>query len=190
MINKYIFLGDSLVFGYGVQKKDSWVNLLKNNSNINIINKGINGNSTTDMLFRFTEDVISQSTSMVFIMGGTNDLLLGHSVESIINNILIMIKELKSNDIPIIIGIPPTIIPEDATKLFMDFNTYDYSNTQLPYLRDKLIALCLNHSLDYIDFYTLTTNYKNQDIFLDGIHLNSKGQVLMYNLAKEYFKQK
>ncbi len=188
MTNKYIFLGDSLVFGYGVQKEDNWINLLKRNCNINIINKGVNGNSTTDMLFRFTEDIILQSSKMVFIMGGTNDLLLGHSIESIISNISIMIKELKDNNTPIIIGIPPTIIPEDATKLFMAFNTYDYCNNQLPSLRNELITLCLNQSLDYIDFYTLTNNYKNENIFLDGIHLNPKGQLLMYNLAKEYFK--
>ena len=30
MKNKYVFLGDSLIFGYGVKPKDNWVNKLKN----------------------------------------------------------------------------------------------------------------------------------------------------------------
>lgn len=183
MNKKYVFLGDSLTFGYGVKKKDNWVTLLKSNFNLNIINKGINGNSTTDMLFRFTDDVINNNPNELFIMGGTNDLLLGKTIETIINNIELMIKESLSNNISVIIGIPPTIISEDASRLFMSFDTYDYCENNLYTLREKLINLCIQYELKYLDFYTITMENKNNGIFNDGIHLNPKGQNLLFNEA-------
>lgn len=58
-MRKYVFLGDSLIYGYGVSPKDNWVYKLKNTLNLNLYNKGINGSTTTDMLIRFEEDVLS-----------------------------------------------------------------------------------------------------------------------------------
>lgn len=52
----FIFLGDSLTFGYGVKPKDNWVHKLSEYLKLNILNKGVNGNTTTDMLFRFYEE--------------------------------------------------------------------------------------------------------------------------------------
>ena len=49
----FIFLGDSLTFGYGVKPKDNWVHKLSEYLKLNILNKGVNGNPTTDMLCRY-----------------------------------------------------------------------------------------------------------------------------------------
>src|SRR5699024_7369523 len=92
----------------------------------NIINKGINGNTTTDMLNRFTEDVTILNPKKIFIMGGTNDLLSNRPINMIIANIELMIKESLTKTKYVIIGIPPKIIKEDAYKLFMPSLTYDY----------------------------------------------------------------
>ena len=42
-MRKYVFLGDSLIYGYGVSPRDNWVYKLKNTLNLNLYNKGING---------------------------------------------------------------------------------------------------------------------------------------------------
>ena len=119
MKNKYIFFGDSLIFGYGVNPKDNWVNKLKNTYDLDIYNKGVNGSTSTDMLLRFQRDVIDNSPNILFLMAGTNDLLSNRPVTSIVDNIEIMVKEALLNNIEIYIGIPPNIIPEMANKLFM-----------------------------------------------------------------------
>lgn len=183
-MKNYIFIGDSLTYGYGVSKKDNWVTQLKNNLNGNILNKGVNGNTTTDMLFRFTEDVISNNPNLVFIMGGTNDLLTSSTPNKIINNIELMIKEALEKTTEIIIGIPPSIIPTDANRLFMPSPHYNYCNEMLPILRNELIKLCNSYKVKFIDFYTETKNTDN-NIFSDGIHLNPLGQSLLYKCAKE-----
>lgn len=177
MESKFILLGDSLTFGYGVHLKDSWANILSQKINAEIINKGINGDTTPSMLNRFYTDVSSLNPDYIFIMGGTNDLLCGRSISSIIDNIELMIKDsLKSN---LFIGIPPCIIEEMAQKLFMPSNLYKYCSESLPILRKELIKLCKKYSIKYIDLYSLTKNNLDKSIYLDGIHLNSLGNILI-----------
>ncbi|MBQ6820560.1 MAG: GDSL family lipase [Clostridium sp.] len=183
--NNFIFIGDSLTFGYGVPKNKNWIELFKNyilssNIDISVINKGINGNTTTDMLNRFTEDVIMFNPNKIFIMGGSNDLLSNRPISSIISNIELMIIESLSKTKEIIIGIPPRIIKEDAYKLFMPSLTYDYCESNLPNLRNDLINLCKKYSIKYIDFYDLTLKAASNEIFIDGIHLNPRGQRLFF----------
>lgn len=188
MKNKYVFLGDSLIFGYGVKPKDNWVNKLKTTYDLDIHNKGINGSTSTDMLVRFQKDVIDLSPNILFLMAGTNDLLSNRPVTSIINNIEVMIKDALSNNIEVYIGIPPNIIPEMANELFMKCDTYDYCNENLPLLRNELLNLCNFYSLKYIDFYSLTENVKElSNLYLDGIHLNPQGQNLLFKTAKKLF---
>ena len=43
-MRKYVFLGDSLIYGYGVSPRDNWVYKLKNTLNLNLYNKGIDKN--------------------------------------------------------------------------------------------------------------------------------------------------
>ena len=188
MSNKYVFLGDSLIYGYGVKPKDNWVNKLKNTYDLDIYNKGVNGSTSTDMLVRFQRDAIDNCPNILFLMAGTNDLLSNRSVTSIVNNIEIMIKEALLNNIKVHIGIPPNIIPEMANKLFMRCDTYDYCKESLPLLRNELLNLCNSYSLKYIDFYSITENSKQlSNLYLDGIHFNPKGQDLLFEAAKKLF---
>ena len=54
-----VLIGDSLTFGYGVPKKDSWVYKLQEKYPYkNILNKGINGDTTSSMLTRYYKDVL------------------------------------------------------------------------------------------------------------------------------------
>lgn len=179
----FILIGDSLTFGYGIPKNENWVYKLQQSLNCNLINKGINGNTTIDMLIRFSEDVIANNPALIFIMGGTNDLLSNKSLSSIIKNIELMIKESLSINSKVILGIPPTIIGSDAYKLFSPSSTYDYCENELSKLREELIKLSKKYNLQYWDFYNLTLENMYTDIFNDGIHLNIKGQNLLFNYA-------
>ncbi|WP_143317480.1 GDSL-type esterase/lipase family protein [Clostridium sp. HBUAS56017] len=176
---KLVLIGDSITFGYGVNKKDSWVYNLSKNLPLEIINKGINGDTTPSILNRFYEDVIALNPDYIFIMGGTNDLLCGRSISSIKDNISEMIKDSLGKNL--IIGIPPCIIKEMAENLFMPSTHYTHCKNSLPILRKELIDLCQNYSVKYIDFYKLTFDNIGKNIFIDGIHLNSLGNNIMLN---------
>lgn len=181
MNNNFVLLGDSLTFGYGVSKQDSWAYKLSLNCNYTIINKGINGDTTISMLDRFYTDVLLNNPKKLFIMGGTNDLLCGKTVSSIIENFSLMLTDIKKNKIETIIGIPPYIMKEKANILFMPSSYYSYCENNLPILRNALIALCNENNLSFIDLYSLTKNNINKNIFIDGIHLNKLGNELILN---------
>lgn len=174
-----IFLGDSLTYGYGVPKEKSWVYLTGSNLNLNYLNKGKNGDTTPSMLSRYYSNVLKYNPSKIFIMGGTNDLLCGRNVGYIIDNIELMIKDALCINSKIIIGIPPTLIGYMANELFFPSSFYEYAEIELQNLHNKLIQLCEKYSVSYIDFYSLKLNKEN--LFTDGIHLNSLGNEIMSN---------
>lgn len=174
-----VLIGDSLVFGYGVPYNNSFAYKLSTSLNITVTNKGINGDTTISMLDRFYTDVILYNPKYIFVMGGTNDLLLGKSVTSIIENIELMILDAKKISAKTYIGIPPCIIKDLAERLFMPSDFYTYAENSLPILKNELIKLCSKHNVQYINFYDITFNNKS-NIFVDGIHLNAIGNNLMY----------
>lgn len=173
-----IFFGDSLTFGYGVPKQNSWAYKIANEFYPSSLNKACNGDTTTSMLSRYYKDVLKYAPSKIFIMCGTNDLLLGRSVTSIIDNIELMIKDAVNINSKVIIGIPPKIIGRMANELFSPSHLYDYAEKELLTLRTKLINLCEKYKLEFINFYDFTLN--EDDIYLDGIHLTSLGHELMF----------
>ena len=180
-----IFFGDSLTFGYGVPKQNSWVYKLTQKFSFSSLNKACNGDTTPSMLSRYYNDVLIHCPSKIFIMGGTNDLLLGRSVASIIDNLELMIKDGVNINSEIIIGIPPKIIGQMANALFSPSHLYAYAEKELLTLKNELIKLCINYGIQFINFYDLTLD-KN-DIYLDGIHLTSLGHELVYKEALLYF---
>ena len=184
-MKKYVFLGDSLIYGYGVKPKDNWVYKLQTKYNLSLYNKGVNGSTTTDMLVRFQKDVLDLNPTDLIIMGGTNDLLSNRIVQSIDNNIELMIKDSLKENINVIIGFPPNIIPNLANKLFMKCDTYDYCQDSLPLLKEALLNLCNKYSLNYVDFYSATINAsEHEELYVDGIHLSPKGQDLLVKTAE------
>ncbi|MEG1287267.1 MAG: GDSL-type esterase/lipase family protein [Clostridium sp.] len=176
-----VLLGDSLTFGYGVSKKDSFAYKIGESlNNVTILNKGINGDTTSSMLSRYFNDVIKNNPSTIFIMGGTNDLLSGRNVDYIIKNIELLIKEGLEYKANIVVGIPPIILRSMAENLFMESNYYKNCEESLPILRNELINLNEKYPFKYVDLYELTKNHINERIFLDGIHLNALGNDLIF----------
>ncbi|WP_297422647.1 GDSL-type esterase/lipase family protein [Clostridium sp.] len=176
-----VFLGDSLTFGYGVSKEKSWAYKIAQSLFFSSLNKASNGETTASMLSRYYYDVLVHFPSKIFIMGGTNDLLLGRSVTSVISNIELMIKDGININSEVTIGIPPKIIGKMANELFSPSHLYAYAENNLLFLKEELISLCNNYKISFINFYDLTED-KN-DIYLDGIHLTALGHELMYKQA-------
>lgn len=181
-----IFIGDSLTFGYGVHKESSWVYNLTRELSLSFLNKACNGDTSTGILSRYYNDVIKYNPKNIFLMCGTNDLLMGKKVEDIISNIEFMIKDALQINAQIILGIPPMIIGSMAAELFSPSSFYNYTEEQLPHLQSEILKLCSQFNLPYIDFYEMTWNKK--ELYLDGVHLNEKGHNLMFENFLEQFK--
>lgn len=181
-MNPIIFIGDSLTFGFGLHSSEGFVyKISKQLPSEVILNKGINGDTTTGILSRYHRDVLSKKPKAVSILCGTNDLLSGRSVQSIVENIELMIKDLLEINASIIVCTPPLILKGLAEELFSYSSYYDHAVKSLPILKGKLLDFKKIYPIETLDLYTLTKDNVSNGIFLDGIHLNSLGNELILN---------
>ncbi len=182
---KIVCIGDSLTFGYGVNKKDRWVELSKSilkHKNIEIVNKGVNGDTTSGILSRFYDDVIDENPSHVFIMCGSNDFLMGLSVDYVFKNLLLMIKDAEENSIIPIIGIQPSIISELANIHWEPYLNYSFMNSCILAYKKMVVEYCTCNHIAFVDFHSQFLNiidHNENTFYIDGLHLNAKENKLM-----------
>ena len=96
--NRIVFIGDSIIAG--------WNNHSLFIENSYYINRGINGQTTSQILHRFQQDVIDIKPKFVVILVGTNDIAenLGPiTLEQIQNNFISMIELAKANAIKLVL---------------------------------------------------------------------------------------
>ncbi|MCY6485205.1 GDSL-type esterase/lipase family protein [Clostridium aestuarii] len=178
---KIVCIGDSLTFGYGVNKNYRWTTLINNSlNNVELINKGANGDSTAGMLMRFHTEVVLNAPSNVIIMGGTNDFLINSCLNNVKENIKLMIKEATTYNIQPIIGIQIPIKPDIAKQLWVSNINYSLINEKLKEYRAWVINFSKENNIQYIDFYSAFIYSENTaDLYVDGIHPTSVGHTLM-----------
>jgi len=174
--NKIACIGDSITFGFEMESNKKWTSLLSTKLKVEVINYGINGDTTAGMLSRFEQMIVKHNPTHVIITGGTNDLWFGLKDELIISNIHAMICHAKHNGIDTIIGIPPPFYNLND----LNFIQENFSEC-IRSFKSTLIAFCDQKELPYIDF----SNNLSQDHFLeDDLHPNEEGQKLMMENAR------
>jgi lysophospholipase L1-like esterase len=182
---KLICFGDSLTFGYGVKREYNWVEILKLKLKVEVLNKGINGDTTAGMLSRSYKDIIENSPTHAIIMGGTNDFLAGRNVSNVVDNIYMLIEECETNNIIPILAIQPPILSEMAEIYWAKGITYEVVNEKIKNYRKTLVDYASNKNISIIDFYTtFQIEYSNKlnQLFIDGIHPTKNGHKIMADL--------
>lgn len=74
----------------------------------NVINQGVNGERSDQILARFDRDVLQQRPTVVVIIAGVNDVYQGRPASHVIEQLSAMYGRAKAAGIPIVAG---TIIP-------------------------------------------------------------------------------
>jgi len=179
---KVVCLGDSITWGFPFGPDYSWVHMLEQATGVEFINKGINGNTTSNMLSRFERDVISLSPSHVIIMGGVNDMIWGDSFDRITWNINAMIEKAEEAGIEVILGIPTSVESAYLEKL-------------ISRLRRWLIDLAAQRNIAVLDFSKAFLNEQGeimtQYLLADGAHPSEAGYRAMFKqIDLSMFKQK
>ena len=77
------------------------------------------------------------------------------------------------------------IVRDNSEMQEVLYELYDNDVFEVNY-DEKIIELCDKYSVSYVDFYSLPLNNKN--LFVDGIHLNVKGNDLMFKHAVKAIK--
>lgn len=184
-------LGDSLTFGYGSLKTNKWTELLKTQTDDKVINEGINGDTTSGMLDRSLEIITSEDPDIITILGGTNDLLVGASVESITENLKLLCKEALENNIITILISPPPVFAVMAKKLWAPDINYNLLNQRISELNKMLKDFCADkHSIHFIslfdEFKEKIAPGSEAIYYTDGLHQSIEGHKLIFNILSKH----
>ena len=175
---KVVCLGDSLTYGYGVRRGEVWTALLKKKFKIEVLNKGISGDTSAGMLSRLYSDVILEKPSYAIIMGGTNDFIWNLSVGQVMANIISMVFQIMHNNIKPLIGLSVPICVKTAVDRWGFVGDFENINMDLKGLNNSLKNFCKNYNIKIIDFYSEL----KEEYYIDGLHLNSEGNKKMADM--------
>lgn len=131
----------------------------------NVINLGVPGDATRDILWRI-EEVKTNSKGIVYLMAGVNDILMGISEERSVFNYKKILDELFGSYIKVVVL---SILPVAGDKV---------RNEKIRSLNNKIKRLCSSRGCKYVDIY-LNFIDGNEELdyryTTDGIHLSTKG---------------
>jgi lysophospholipase L1-like esterase len=159
VINNLLLIGDSITEGFNTKE------LLPN---INIVNKGVSGDSTFETINRIEESWFDSEPELIFICIGTNDLPRDTSDETILSNIKKIALRIKDH------------YPDGKIFLMPLFPTLDNPprpnsrivslNIKIKYLTDELSCGFFN---TYPHFADNQGNLKSE-FTNDGLHLTDR----------------
>ena len=152
------------------------------------VNRGISGQTTSQMLLRFRADVVNLHPKVVVFLGGTNDIAgnTGNvTLDMIEDNIFSMIELAKTNEIGVVLC---SVLP-----------VFDYPWSPGKQPAEKIIELnkalrfyAETHGITFVDFHTPMKDERNGlrlELGEDGVHPNVSGYLIMEPLVEEAIRK-
>ena len=178
-----ICIGDSLTEGTDIPVGHTWPALVANTLGIDVISRGIGGDTTAGMLARFYPDVVADRPSFVFILGGTNDLWWGWEVRTIVGHLFSMVVQARHHDVTPIIGTPLPV--HTAAAAANDFSPpwegYERLGEKMEDLCTRLHRQGAESDVPVVDLQRPFLDGRRRprtDLFLpDGLHPTRDGHV-------------
>lgn len=116
--NKIVCLGDSITYGYPDGPSFSWVTKVADNTGYQLLNRGINGETTGQMLARLQRDVISEKPAYLIFAGGHNDGWQKVSLPRVQHNIQQVVETVLQQGICPILVLPSPLNIEQLLQCF------------------------------------------------------------------------
>lgn len=174
---KVVFMGNSITDGWWPADSTFFI------SN-GYIDRGIGGQTTSEMLVRFRPDVIDLKPQAVVILAGTNDIAqnIGYiSQEHIFGNIVSMCELAKANGIkPVLCSILPV---------------YDYPwrpglepSPKIIQLNGWMKDYAAKNGFEYVDYYSAFADERGglpEKYAHDGVHPNLEAYKIMEEIVQK-----
>jgi len=180
---RIVALGDSLTVGFGSdgglfyeQEANPYTDVLigcirldfaTSALSVEVVNKGVNGDLTEQMVSRFDSDVLHLSPRIVIILGGSNDLGWGLTPTEVFSNLLQMYTLSLKNAITPIACTVPSILG------------YDAGIPPRLELNELIRRHCQRTELRIVDLFSATVDHESRRLdprySSDGLHLSAEG---------------
>jgi lysophospholipase L1-like esterase len=162
---KVVFLGDSITEYWGSRsgtwfKEKGW------------LNRGIGGQTTSQLLLRVRPDVIALHPQAIVIEGGSNDMRMGFSPETIRDNIASIGELAQDHGIAVFVASMTPVC--DCFKPLSGLRTVN----EISRLNLLLRQLCMKEHWNFINLNpTLAdpSGHMRSDLTVDGVHPNAAG---------------
>ena len=175
--NRIVFMGNSITEGW----KSLSPNFFLDN---NYVNRGIGGETSTQMLLRFRSDVINLKPRAVVILAGINDIAENQgpiSIPDIARNIFFMSQLASENNIKVILC---SVLP-----------AYDFPWRPGLNPKDKVISLndliqkhAQENSFEYVDYFSSMVDERKgliKEYGNDEVHPNLEGYKVMESIIQK-----
>lgn len=165
--SRIVLMGNSITEGW-LQASPAFF------KNEHLVNRGIGGQTSIQMLGRFRADVIGLQPKLVVILAGTNDIAGNTgdvSLEEVRDNMESMVELALANGItPLVCSVLPAAdFPWRAGK-----NPAE----RIPALNTLFTEVATKHQVPYIDYYSAMANENNgldPKWAYDGVHPTAEG---------------
>jgi lysophospholipase L1-like esterase len=179
--NRVVFVGDSITDYWKLADYFAGMPYV-------VLNRGIDGQTTPQMLVRFRQDVIDLRPTVLVVLAGTNDVagVTGSTRnEDIEANYASMAELARAHHIRVVLAslLPVNNYTEDAKESF----------ALRP--RERILALnawlkeyCAKNGLIYLDYFSAMVDDKGmlkRDMSDEGLHPNASGYKIMAPLAEK-----
>ncbi len=159
-------LGDSLTFGYGVERTLTWCALASRQTGHDFVNRGVNG--------ALSDEIAAQPLcgDELFVMGGLNDLFWGRPADVPLRELSGLWRRAAKAGIRPTVGIPMQISP-DVEEAWCE-GPVDIARVRAAYARlaEGLLRRCREDGVRTLDLRRLILP---EHLAFDGIHLNREG---------------
>jgi len=173
-----------------------------------VLNKGVAGNNSSDLLARVDKDVVANKPDLVLMMVGTNDMVNSGkfmSTQKYFDNLRSIIQKIKTGN-PKVHIVVSSILPVEESYLFKRHDPSKFPmkpNDKIDALNAELKKFALDQQLDFIPLneefkkygsdYTikesLLVNSKNYTVD-DGVHPTAQGYELIGKYLAQQLKEK
>ncbi|MGL5787287.1 MAG: GDSL-type esterase/lipase family protein [Bacteroidales bacterium] len=177
---KAVFMGNSITEGWIRQHPD----FFKNNQ---FISRGISGQTTSQMLVRFRNDVINLNPEYVVILAGTNDIAQNNgyiSNENILSNIISMCELAKLHNIKVVLC---SVLPAAEYPWRKEIDAI----TNIRELNNLMEEYATANDITYVNLYAKMKDNRSglpKEYTVDEVHLSPKGYEVMEDIVLPYIK--
>lgn len=179
--HRVVYFGDSITQG--------WANRTPGIQLDDVVNRGISGQTTSQMLVRFRSDVIKLQPKIVHLMMGTNDIAGNTGATTVTrlqDSIASMAEQARAAGIRVILA---TILPAKS------FSWRANVATPVPSIRAVnkwMAAYAAKEGFTFVDYYSALAEADGslKKIYSsDGVHPNSAGYDVMIPLAEDAIRR-
>jgi len=170
--HRVIFLGDSIT--------ESWKPSVPSLFTGDVLDRGVSGQTTTQMLARFRADVVDLHPAVVHIMGGINDIHSPPGTALARSNIESMVELARAHGITVILG---AVTPSS----FFQGSPDKVPGPHIVWFNRWLRDYAGSNGLIYVDYHSPLVDGKlgiRDGLSNDGLHPNRRGFEIMTPIVR------